>query len=287
MPNAKRSFRSVILSAAAVSALASPAAASAATTQTTPGGSQETTSGRMLIGAGSQQLTLTSSRTMPDGRIKSQWSVGPGGSDGTASATAPAGSTISVTPNLMTISPPQALATANASNTGVAAAQAAWTNPAPGSDYNAVSGSHCFKNSCVYASSFQHAIQEQPGEWFIGQETSGTVYPASNSATLGEAYTRFPGESGDSGPLNYRPEGDHCASSGASWSWSFSYLGFGIGESSPLSANSCYGPIAPSSWGEPAFGSRWWSNGQGGNHGIGSADAIHLGAARTRTTSSR
>lgn len=235
-------------------------------------------SGEMTVNHGSQLLSLVSSRSMTDGRVQSKWSVGGGKTHVTV--TAPAGSAVTIGQGTVRIVPPGALAGAAAARGPRAQhgplAHAAFTNPCNHCTFNALS-THVCARTCVYASSTQYALQENPGEWYMSQRITGTVSPGSGSATMGEAYNRFPGESGDSGPINYRPSGDHCPTTGASWSWSFSYLGFTFGDSGPLSSGSCYGPIAPSGWGFPAFGSRWWSNGQSGNHSIGSGDAIHLG----------
>jgi hypothetical protein len=249
----------------------------------TAGAYAATSSGGMMVNAGGQPLGLASSRTTTDGQLQNTYTVGAAH----ATVTAPRGSTVTFGNGTMQIVPPLAAAgTATAARAehlktakGGPSAHAAWTNPCDHCWYNALSGSYC-NGTCVYAGSEQYAIQEVSGEWFMGQYINGTVYPGSTSATLGEAYNRFPGESGDSGPINYKPGGDDCPSSSTTWSWSFSYAGFSFGLSGPLAGGSCYGPIAPSSWGDPAFGSRWWSGGESGNHAIASFDAIHLGAGQ-------
>jgi hypothetical protein len=217
-------------------------------------------SGGMLLNAGSQRVSLVSSQPITDGRLRSTWVIG---GNGRVTVTAPAGSSVIVGGSSVEIAPPLS-----------------WRNPCDHCWYNAIAGRFC-RETCVYGSSNQYALQEVSGEWYVGNHITGTVYPGSGSAKLGEAYNRFLSEHGDSGALNYKPSGDSCPSSGGSWNWSFSFqsqgVGFSFGESQPLSGGSCYGPVAPSGWGQPAFGSRWWSNGQRGNHGIGSFDAIHLG----------
>jgi hypothetical protein len=235
----------------------------------------------MTVNAGAQRLSLISSRSTTDGRVQSKWLVG--GKDSVTVTGAPGSAVTIAQGKLVTVAvaPPQALAGEATAARGPRAkhgplAHAAWTNPCNHCWYNAQQARVCAR-SCVYGSSDQYALQEVPGGWYMGEHITGTVYPGSGSATLGEAYYRFPGESGDSGPLNYKPAGDSCPSSGSSCNWSFSGWGFSFGESGPLSGGSCYGPIAPSGWGYPAFGSRWWSGGQNGNHAIGSFDAIHLG----------
>ena len=239
-------------------------------------------SGGMTVNAGAQRLSLISSRSTSDGRLQSKWLVG---GKARVTVTAPQGSAVTIGQGKLTtveIASPGALAGEAAAARGPRAnrgplAHAAWTNPCNHCWYNALSTRVCGR-TCVYASSRPvRAPGGRRGRWYMGQHITGTVYPGSGSATIGEAYNRFPGESGDSGPLNYRPSGDSCPGSGSSWNWGFSWGGFSFGESGPLSGGSCYGPIAPSGWGYPAFGSRWWSNGQGGNHSIGSFDAIHLG----------
>lgn len=237
-------------------------------------------SGGMTVNAGVQRLRLISSRSTTDGRLQSKWLVG--GKDHVA-VTGARGSTVTIGQGkLLTVevAPPGALAAEAAARgpreKGGPLAHAAFTNPCNHCWFNSQSAQACAR-TCVTASSDQYALQEVSGEWYMGQHITGTVYPGSGTATLGEAYARFPGESGDSAPLNYRPSGDSCPSSGSSWNWGFSFGGFSFGESGPLSGGSCYGPIAPSGWGYPAFGSRWWSNGQSGNHAIGSFSAVHLG----------
>jgi hypothetical protein len=237
-------------------------------------------SGRMTVNTGGQFVTLASTRVTAAGQLRNQWTVGAA----RVTVTAPAGSTVTLGPGTVDVAPAMAVAgeatAARSARIGRGVlAHAAWTNPCDHCWYNSLSNSYCLE-TCVYASSDQYALQEVSGAWYMGQHITGTVYPGSGSAELGEAYNRFPGESGDSGPLNYNPSGDDCPSSGATWSWGFSGWGFSFGESGPLAGNSCYGPIAPSSWGDPAFGSRWWSGGESGNHSIGSFDAIHLGSGQ-------
>ena len=241
--------------------------------------------GGMTVNAGAQRLSLVSSRATTDGRLQSKWLVG---GKARVTVTAPEGSAVTIGQGKLTsveIAAPGALVGGATAARGPRAkrgplAHAAWTNPCNHCWYNALTARVCGR-SCVYASSNQYALQEvNGGGWYMGQHITGTVYPGSGSATLGEAYNRFPGESGDSGPIGYRPNGDHCPTSGDTWNWSFSFGGFSFGDSGPLSSGSCYGPIAPSGWGFPAFGSRWWSNGQSGNHAIGSFDAINLGAGQ-------
>lgn len=239
-----------------------------------------THSGGMTVNAGAQRLSLISSRSTTDGRLQSKWLVG--GKNHVTVTGAPGSAVTIGQGELLTVevTPPGALA-GEAAARGPRAkrgplAHAAWTNPCNHCWFNAQSAQACAR-TCVYAGSNQYALQEVPGAWYMGQHITGTVHPGSGTATLGEAYARFPGESGDSGPIGFKPSGDHCPNSGDSWSWSFSFGGFTFGDSGPLSAGSCYGPIAPSGWGMPAFGSRWWSNGQSGNHSIGSFDAVNLG----------
>jgi hypothetical protein len=238
-------------------------------------------SGGMVVDAGSQQVTLASSRTLPDGRLQNGWAVGAAH----VMVTAPPGTTVTIGQGTMEILPPLALdgaaTAARAARFGHRAkghpiAHAAWTNPCNHCWYNSLSGTYCLE-TCVYAGSVQYALQEVPGEWYVAQHISGTVTSGAGPARLGGAYNRFVNESGDSGPLNYKPGGDDCTSSSTSWNWSFSAFGLSFGENGPLSGGSCYGPIAPDGWGNPAFGSKWWANYEDGNHAIGSADAIHLG----------
>jgi hypothetical protein len=232
----------------------------------------------MTVNHGAQRLSLVSSHSTSDGRVQSKWTVG---GKAHLTVTAPTGSSVIVGMSTVQIKPPGELA-GEAGARGPRAkggplAHAAWTNPCNHCWYNSLSSRYCLE-TCTYAGSDQYALQEVSGAWYVGQHISGTVYPGSGSAKLGEAYNRFPGESGDSGPQpGYKPAGDDCPNSGATWSWGFSWGGFSFGESDPLSGGSCYGPIAPSGWGFPAFGSRWWSNGQSGNHAIGSFEAINLG----------
>lgn len=237
-------------------------------------------SGGMIVQSGTQQVTLDSSQTVANGQLQSEWTVG---GKAQLTVTAPPGSDVTVGQGTVVITPPLAqtgnatAARANGRTKRGPLAHAAWTNPCNHCWFNSLSGRYCLE-TCVYAGSQQYALQEVSGNWQMGQHITGTVYGGSGPPKLGEAFNRFPGESGDSGPENYRPSGDNCPNSGGSWSWTFSGWGFSLGESEPLSGGSCYGPIAPSSWGDPAFGSRWWNNaGQSGNHAIGSFDAIHLG----------
>jgi hypothetical protein len=226
--------------------------------------------GSMRVAAGGRAVSLVSSSATRDGRLQNQWLVG---HNERVTVTAPRGSVVTIGANMTRVTPPLAIPGAYTAGRS--------SNPCNHCWYNGLSVRQCQGSSCVYGSSDQYAIQEQPGEWYMGQHTTGTVYPGAGSATQGDVWNRFPGESGDSGPLNYQPRGDDCPSSGTSWNWSFSFAGFGFGESGPLSGGSCYGPIAPSGWGFPAFGSRWWSGGQSGNHAVGSGDAIHLGAGQS------
>lgn len=224
-------------------------------------------SGGMIVTAGSQQVTLVSRRPMLDGRLQTEWTTSAGAD---VTVTAPPGSTVTIGQNTAEVSPPL-------SRVGAATA----SNPCDHCRYNPLTLTHCAE-TCTHGASDQYALQEVPGEWFMGQHITGTVYSGSGVPVEDEAYNTFPDERGDSGPLNYKPAGDQCPSSGTTWNWSFSGWGLTFGESGPLSDGSCYGPIAPSGWDHPAFGSKWWARSvQSGDHAIGSFDAIHLGPGQS------
>lgn len=263
----RRTLKSLTGGGAAFLALVLPAAAIA-------------TPSPMALSSGSVPMTLVGSSQLPNGQVRTNWS----GASGTDVVTSPAGTTITDTGTTLTIIPPQAAAGAMSSPTGVEAASAqSWTNPPNHTYYNSTSGTHCASGNCVYAGSVQYALQENPGEWYVMQKISGTVYPASGGkACWGQAYNEFPGESGDSGPLNYSPTGNTNQGSGTT-TVGFSAFGFSTSETEQR-VSGVFGPIAPHGWGLPAFGSQWDGQDYGGcnsgNNGLGSIYDIHLGSGQ-------
>lgn len=252
------------------------------------------------LAPGSQAMTLSNSSTLANGLVQSTWH----GSGMTDTMTAPAGSTLSIQtvtinghqatqatvtpPQLAGVAPPTGTA-ASASTT--AAAAASWTNPANHTWFNPKSNEICKAGECVYGSSQQCAYNETKGNWIIGQKTTGTISPQTGGAScLGSVYTRFPGESGDSGPLaGYSPSSDTSKSAG-SYNVSFSWGGFAIG-TTVTRTSAVFGPFTPNRYSNggphytlPAFGSGWDGFDFGGctqrQEGLGSADAIHLGAGQ-------
>lgn len=220
---------------------------------------------------------------------------------------APPGSTLSVATVTINgreatqaiVTPPQAgttaptTATTGASTTTSAAAAptiaaASWTNPANHTWFNYKTNEICQSGECVYGASQQFAFNETPGKWVMGQKTTGTITPQSGGAScMGSVYTRFPGESGDTGPLaGYSPNADTTRSAGT-YNVSYSWGGFTMGASVNRTA-AVFGPFTPNllangspNYNLPAFGSGWDGWDFGGctsrQEGLGSADAIRLG----------
>lgn len=236
-----------VLVACAALLLAGPTGASAA-------------GGGMRVDAGRQHVSVVSSRSVQGGRLRSTWMIG----GKPLTVTAPPGSRVVLGQNWAEVMPPLAFAGAS------------WSNPCDHCWYNALQIRRCGE-TCVNASSTQFAMQEKPGAWYIGNRITGTVYPGSGKATFGQAWNRWISERGDSAPLDYQPNGDSCPSSGKSLTLGLSAFAVSLSVTVPLSGGSCFGPVAPSGWSSPAFGSRYWSGGQSGNHGLGSLDMIHLG----------
>jgi hypothetical protein len=250
------------------------------------------------LAPGSKAMTLGSATTLANGLVQSTWQ-GAGGM--TDTMVAPAGSTLSIQTVTIngqqatqaTVTPPQLAGVAPPTGTAAAAdtAAASWTNPPNHTWFNPQSNEICKSGECVYGSSQQYAYNETKGNWIMGQKTTGTISPQTPGAScLGSVYTRFPGEVGDSGPLaGYSPSADTTSSSGT-YNVSFSYGGISIG-SSVTRTSAVFGPFTPNRYSNgapnytlPAFGSGWDGFDYGGctqrQEGLGSADAIHLGAGQ-------
>ena len=240
-------------------------------------------SGGMIVSPQSAPLTLVSSVTLPDGLIQNDWTVqDPAG--GTLTVTAASLSEVTVDTPCVTqcerpteadteVSPPESLL----SNAAAGPKNHTW--------YNLRQVQRCTA-TCVYASSDQYAIQEVPGDWRIGNHITGNVHPGNNDACYGRAWNTFGGEHGDSGPDNFKPAGDTFAQgSSLGWAWTFSYGVFSFSESGTTASHSKYGPIAPSGWTNPAYGSHWDGIDYGGdnnnNNALGSGDDIKLGVGQS------
>jgi hypothetical protein len=148
--------------------------------------------------------------------------------------------------------------------------------------FNFMSNDICAVDSCETDGGNQYAIQEIPGNYYMGQEMSGTVRPnVGHNATYGEAFIDWPGESGDSGPLNYSPQGDTVTEKEtADITVGIDVAPFTFDIDIPVYKDSTFGPVFPSGANVPAFGSFW----QGNNHsmnGTAFAEDIHLGTGQS------
>jgi len=120
----------------------------------------------MRLATGSVPMTMTASQVLANGQVTTSWA----GSGRTVQATGAPGTIVSMVGNTLTLTPPQA----GAATTGSAAAVAA-ANPGNHTWFNAQSGNYCNSGDCVYGSGEQYALQEDPGQWFMFEETKGTV----------------------------------------------------------------------------------------------------------------
>ncbi|MGO9905885.1 MAG: hypothetical protein ACLPY3_09215 [Solirubrobacteraceae bacterium] len=177
---------------------------------------------------GSAELTLVTSKRLPDGDYETRWR----GADSSADIVAPAGTWVyevpawwqaSAGPALATprersyltrfiasataaerdaaastglsyvgtlmIVPPGAMSDAMAS--GRARAASRRPNPPDHSWFNSQSSTFCYGLACTKASGRQYTIQEQPGQWFIGSYISASGYGGGPDGPIKNAKTSY------------------------------------------------------------------------------------------------
>jgi hypothetical protein len=275
---------------------------------------------------GSAQMTLLSSQRLPDGNDETRWRgahssadvVAPAGTwlyevptgppaaqalapltpmaqravsrfTATASAAARAAAAANGGSNVGTlmIVPPQAMSDAM----GGGMAHAAAANPPPDTWFNPRASTYCYGLACTKASGRQYAIQERPGQWYIGSYISASGYgggpegPLKNAKiSYASAYSQWPGESGDE-IVSAQPTGTTDTSSNSQTvGVSLSEGGFGFSESWTLGSHSSYGPNWPHGTNNPAFGAQWHgcSTGSAADYeNVSSADVNHLGRGQS------
>lgn len=311
----QRSIRRVLslLALTATAALATTSAADAA---------QGSTAARIM--PGSAQLTLVSSKRLASGDYETRWRgddtsadiVAPAGtwvyqvpawwqataatpqatprvrsaltrfiaSATAAERDAAATTGLSYVGTLMIV-PPQAMSDAMPSGTAHAAARR--PNPPDHTWFNARSSTFCYGLACTKASGRQYAIQEQPGQWYIGSYISASGYgggydgPIKNAKTsYASAFSKWPGEHGDVIVSNSPSGTSYTSNSSRTVGVSLSDGGFGFSESWTLGSHSSYGPNWPHGTNNPAFGAQWHGCSTGSTadyEDVSSADVNHLG----------
>jgi hypothetical protein len=132
-------------------------------------------------------------------------------------------------------------------------------------------------------------LDHSTSEYYIGNNVTSSGFSNDGTPiTLSEAYTKFPGESGDV-RTSWTPSGTTTTTSqSGTVGVSAEYGGFGFSYNFNVGTNSTLSPVFPSgpSSSEPAFGSEW----QGSNHSSSSntvyeaadsGDVIHLASGQS------
>jgi hypothetical protein len=269
------------------------------------------------LASGSQPFTLTNSAPAPNGQVVTTW-TGSGATAGiTSTITAAPGSIVSLVPSTtpnyryeVVVTPPQLASTksipaseltaAGLSKTGaatralgVAAAQTACgqtgLNIPKGCIYNEGNITNCLPAGCVWTGYQQQMLQNIAHGVNIAQTYSGTVYNNNGLVQFGEAYSRWPGSTGDQ-LVNEQPQGFTTQyGQGTTINVGFNAFGFSLGGSVTIAPNSTYGPIRPSGPTQPAFGAQWQSgyNPVSGlpygtlGSGLGSVGQVLIGAGQS------
>jgi hypothetical protein len=289
-----------------------------------PAASADALSTAARVMPGSAELTLVSSKRLPDGDYETRWR----GPDSSAEIAAPAGTWVYEVPawwqatasaaqmsprvrsylapfidsataaeryaaattggsyvGTLMLVPPQAASGTTAD--GRARAASRRRNPPDHSWFNGTSSTYCYGLACTKASGRQYAIQEEPGQWYIGSYISASGYgggpsgPIKNAKTsYASAFSKWPGEHGDVIVSNSPSGTTYTTNSSRTVGVSLSDGGFGFSESWTLGSHSSYGPNWPHGTNNPAFGAQWHGCSTGSTadyEDVSSADVNHLG----------
>jgi hypothetical protein len=195
---------------------------------TAPAASADAVSTAARVIPGSAELTLLSSKRMPNGDYETRWR----GASSSADIVAPAGTWVYEVPawwqataaparmsprvqsyltrfvasataaernaaasagglyvGTLMIVPPQAASVAMASGTAFAARRR--PNPPDHTWFNGQSSTFCYGLACTKASGRQYTIQEQPGQWYIGSYISASGYGGGRDGPIKNAKTSY------------------------------------------------------------------------------------------------
>jgi hypothetical protein len=243
----------------------------------------------LVVAASSTPMTLTQATPLADGQYSTSWTA-PGGV--TAYVTAAPGSVITLRePDthtaVLSVGPPPTLVAAAAIRRGKAHAAAnTFTN---GQIYASAGPTEVCKYValCTTGAMTQTMFEHVPGAWYIGNKVTSSGY-SNNGVTikLSEAWSSFPGETGDS-RVQWSPSGSVTTTTNVTnITVSAGWNGFGISASFPVNRYSTVGPIFPSGDTFPAFGSKWTGSSNSNScctvyQAADSADTIHLGPGQT------
>lgn len=267
--------------------------ATMAMSQTAFGAGLTPSASTAMLGAGSMPLTLVSSVPAANGLVTTKW-TGRGGVTDTVNALP--GSTVSIVPTTVdgrtgyaaTVAPPTSSASAGTQvPSSVSTASTTCYNGdnglsiAKGCIYNSGNSSVCDPNTCLTYGWEQKMIQNVPGDVITGQQISATVSNNGyNSARYAEAYTDWPGSSGDTW-IDFRPQYITTTQSGTqNVTWSLSDGPFSFSQNFYLGSYATYGYVWPHTSANPAFGAAWSGDNTAGTP-VSSADTMRIGTGQS------